>query len=74
MSSWVVIGKQWNFANFKMLYMYFKCLFNFLSYCFMLFACYTKIIIIIIIITIIISDIYLFNNVVSVARKNALQG
>ena len=42
-SSWVVISKPWDFANFKILYMYFKCVFNILLYCFMLLICDTKI-------------------------------
>ena len=42
-SSWVVIGKFWTFANFKILYMYLKCVFNILLYCFMLLICDTKI-------------------------------
>ena len=43
MSSWVVIGKPCNFANFKILYVYFKCVFNILLFCFMFLICDTKI-------------------------------
>ena len=42
-SSWVVIGKPWNFANFKILYMYFTRVFYILLYCFMLLIGDTKI-------------------------------
>ena len=38
-----MISKPWDFANFKILYMYFKCVFNILLYCFMLLICDTKI-------------------------------
>ena len=42
-SSWVVISKPWDFANFMILYMYFKCVFNILLHFFMLLICDTKI-------------------------------
>ena len=42
-SSWVVISKPWDFANFNILYMYFKYVFNILLNCFMLLICDTKI-------------------------------
>ena len=38
-----MIGNPWNFANLKILYMYFKCVFIILLYCFMLLICDTKI-------------------------------
>ena len=38
-----MISKPWDFANFKILYTYFKCVFNILLYCFMLLICDTKI-------------------------------